>query len=274
MVVAGAWVVSSMNPGVRGFILFTVGLGLISGIMGINVSHELIHRVNNRLEPALGRAMLFTVFYGHWAIEHVAGHHARVATFEDPATAREGESFYRFWPRTVFGGFESARDIENGRLERKNLAKWGPRNRVLQYLAIQLGLVGGLALVFGPVAVPYYFLQAITAVTLLEAVNYLEHYGLVREKLPDGRYEKVTHRHSWNNSSRISNWYLFNLQRHSDHHAEAGRRYQTLRHFDDSPQLPFGYAFMVVMTFMPALWRHVMDRILGDHRSEAGREGG
>ncbi len=259
----GAYVVThrSLSPiELTGFVL---GVGVTSGALGINVSHELIHRVNNRLEPFLGRIMLATVCYLHWAVEHVRGHHRTVATPEDPATARRGESFYAFWPRTVFGGFRSALRLEAARVARLGAGRTGAfRNAVNRYLLIELLIVSALWGFFGAGAVLFFLAQSLVAVSLLEAVNYLEHYAMERKKVGNGRYEKVRPEHSWNSAHLLTNYFLFNLQRHSDHHYRPNRRYQILRDFRQSPQLPNGYAGMVLLALVPPLWRRVMDNRL------------
>lgn len=241
---------------------FTLSVGITSGALGINVSHELIHRIDNRLEPFLGRIMLATVCYLHWAIEHVRGHHRTVATPEDPATARRGESLYAFWPRTVFGGLRSARRLEQDRLARQGGGTGVLRNAVDRYILIELLILAGLWLWFGFGAVLFFLAQSFIAVSLLEAVNYLEHYGMERKRAEDGRYEKVRPEHSWNSGHLLTNYFLFNLQRHSDHHYRPNRRYQILRDSRTSPQLPNGYAGMVLLTLLPSLWRRIMDRRL------------
>jgi alkane 1-monooxygenase len=262
LVVWGAYVVThrSLTPiELTGFVL---SVGITSGALGINVSHELIHRVNNRLEPFLGKIMLATVCYLHWAIEHVRGHHRTVATPSDPATARRGESFYAFWPRTVLGGFQGAYHIEADRLSRQGKKLGRLQNTLHWYVAIEIVMVATFWWSFGFGAVLFFLAQSLVAVSLLEAVNYLEHYGMERKRLEDGRYEKVKPEHSWNSSHRITNYFLFNLQRHSDHHYRPNRRYQILRDFGQSPQLPNGYAGMVLLTLVPPLWRRVMDKRL------------
>ena len=255
----GAWVVSRGMLSPLEMIGFTLSMGISSGVMGINVAHELAHRVNGRLEPALSRVMLWTVFYIHWGLEHVVGHHRGVATPEDPATARIGESFYRFLPRTVFGAFNNAWEFEAARARKQGHAVWSRHNRMAVALAAYIALLLLVALVFGPLALGYFIFQAVAAFTLLEAVNYIEHYGLLREKRPDGSYSPVEPVHSWNSSNWLTNRFLFNLQRHSDHHYRPGRRYQVLRHHDESPQLPTGYAGMILVALAPPLWRKMID---------------
>ena len=278
-VIWAAYVVTRHSLGFVETVGFVFSVGITSGALGINVSHELVHRINNRFEPFLGRMMLATVGYLHWAVEHVKGHHRNVATPRDPATARLGESFYEFWPRTVIGGFRSAWEIEAQRLERKGRGIWSPHNAIVRYLVVEVFLVAGLAWAFGFGAVFFFIAQSLVAVSLLEVVNYLEHYGMERRKLEDGRYEKVTPLHSWNASHWVTNHFLFNLQRHSDHHASPAHRYQLLRHFEESPQLPNGYAGMVLLALVPPLWRRVMDGRVEAFRDkqgvgEAGREEG
>lgn len=267
MVLWGAYAVSLPNLSSLEWRGFTVSMGISSGVMGINVSHELQHRVNLKLEPLLARIMLWTVLYMHWAIEHVTGHHKNVATPEDPATARLGESFYAFWPRTVGGGFCDAWKIEAVRLRKKNKPAVSMQNRLIRYLVFESILAAAMLSVFGLSGLGYFLIQSLIAVTLLEIVNYVEHYGLVRQQLPDGRYEPVTFLHSWNNSNWLTNRFLFNLQRHSDHHYRPERRYQMLRHFAESPQLPTGYAGMLLIAAIPPLWRRMMDRRVREYRN-------
>jgi len=237
---------------------FTLSAGINGGALSINVAHELVHK-HNAWEKTLGKILLWTVGYTHWWLEHVSGHHARVSTRLDPATARLGESFYRFWPRTVFGSFFSAWSIERRRLERAKKPVWGTSNRILRYIAATLLLAFALWLLWGWRAVAFYVAQSIVAFSLLEAVNYLEHYGLLRREITPGVYERVMPRHSWNASERVTNYFLFNLQRHSDHHAHPARRYQILRHAEEAPQLPSGYAAMVLLVIVPGLWFKIMD---------------
>jgi alkane 1-monooxygenase len=273
MVIWGAYVVSESVLSHLETIGFIFSIGVSSGVMGINVSHELLHRVNLKAEPILARIMLWTVLYMHWAIEHVAGHHMKVATSEDPATARYGETFYAFWLRSVFGGMASAWNIEAARLKRKGIKVWSLKNRIIYYSMLELTLVIALFAVFGPGAVGYFITQSIIAFTLLEIINYVEHYGLLRTMGSDGRYESVTFLHAWNSSNWLTNRFLFNLQRHSDHHYKPDRRYQILRHFDASPQLPTGYAGMILLAAFPPLWRKVMDHRVREYQPMVKKDG-
>ncbi len=254
----GAWVVGRPASGYLECLALTVAVGISSGIMGINVAHELQHRIDSDLERFLARIMLLTVGYMHWAVEHIAGHHRHVATPRDPATARRGESVYRFLPRSVGGGFHSAWIIETERLLRLNRRPMSIHNRLLRYLLLELILLLALVVAFGWRALPYWLLQSLVAIVLLEVVNYVEHYGLMRHRRDDG-HEPVRVWHSWNSSNWLTNRFLFNLQRHSDHHFRPGYRYQLLRHHAASPQLPTGYAGMIVLALIPPLWRRVMD---------------
>ena len=193
-------------------------------------------------------------------VEHNRGHHANVATPNDPASSRLGESVWQFIPRSVAGGFRSAWRLERTRLLKTGRSPWSTDNHILQAWLFSAVLFGSLLLAFGWAAAPWLLLQACIAFGLLELVNYVEHYGLLRERLANGRFERCLPRHSWNSDRLVTNIFLFHLQRHSDHHANPGRRYQTLRSNDEAPQLPYGYATMVLLALIPALWRAVMDK--------------
>jgi len=245
----------------------SIGLALTMGVVGgiaINTAHELGHKRASS-EKWLSRVALAQTGYGHFFIEHNRGHHVKVATPEDPASARLGESFWTFLPRTVIGSLNSAWEIETVRLDRLGKPHWGIHNDILSAWAMTVVLFAGLAVVFGPVVLPYLLVQALVGFSLLEVVNYLEHYGLLRQKREDGRYERCLPEHSWNSNNVASNVLLYHLQRHSDHHANPTRRYQALRHVDEAPQLPTGYAGMIVLAWFPPLWRRVMDPRLLDH---------
>ncbi|MET0305287.1 MAG: alkane 1-monooxygenase [Solirubrobacterales bacterium] len=238
-------------------------MGMVSGI-AINTAHELGHKRAD-LEKWLSKVALAQSGYGHFFIEHNRGHHVRVATPEDPASARLGESFWAFLPRTVAGSLSSAWGLERARLKRMGHSPWSIHNDILQAWAMTVGLFALLAIAFGPVVLPFLLLQAVLGFSLLEVVNYLEHYGLMRQRKEDGRYERCRPEHSWNSNNVASNVLLYHLQRHSDHHANPTRRYQSLRHVDEAPQLPTGYAGMIVLAWFPPVWRRVMDRRLLDH---------
>ena len=259
LVVWGAWLFARGSLGLWEAAGLTVSVGVSSGVLGINASHELQHRVNNRTEVGLSRVILLTVGYMHWAIEHVVGHHRHVATPRDPASARFGESFYRFLPRSVIDGFQSACELESQRLRRLHKTPIGIHNRILRYLSAQMLFAVFLVSAWGWLALPFWLIQSAVAIILLEMINYIEHYGLQRQQQGDG-YGPVEVWHSWNSSHWLTNHFLFNLQRHADHHYRPGRRYPFLRHFDESPQLPTGYAGMILLALIPPLWRHIMDK--------------
>jgi alkane 1-monooxygenase len=240
-----------------------VTLAMVSGI-AIADAHELGHKRDN-LERWLSKIALAPTGYGHFYIEHNRGHHVRVSTPEDPASARMGESFYAFWPRTVLGSLRSAWRLEKARFGRLERSLWTLSNDLFNAWLMTIVLYGALIGIFGVTIVPYLLLQAVLGFSLLEVVNYLEHYGLLRQRREDGRYERCRASHSWNSNNVASNVLLYHLQRHSDHHAYPVRRYQALRHLDEAPQLPTGYAGMMVLALIPPLWNRVMDRRLIDH---------
>jgi alkane 1-monooxygenase len=247
--------------------LESLGLAFTVGVVGgiaINTAHELGHKRASS-ERWLSRVALAQTGYGHFFIEHNRGHHVRVATPEDPASSRLGESFWVFLPRTVSGSLRSAWEIEAARLDRLGRSQWGLHNDVLGAWAMTVGLFAVLTIAFGPVVLPYLLIQAVIGFSLLEVVNYLEHYGLRRNRREDGRYERCRPEHSWNSNNVASNVLLYHLQRHSDHHANPTRRYQALRHVEEAPQLPTGYAGMIVLAWFPPLWRRVMDPRLLHH---------
>lgn len=235
-----------------------LAVGISGGAVGITVAHELIHRASAG-ERAVGIALLALVGYAHFRIEHVRGHHVHVATPVDPATAAKGVSVYRFWFRSVFGGLASAARIEARRLRRKGRSVLSLSNRFILYALSTLGGAAAFGLALSPIATLFFVLQALVAFSLLEVVNYIEHYGLERRIRGDGSYERVGPAHSWNSPALLTNAFLINLQRHTDHHMDAGRRYQALRHIEEAPQLPAGYAAMVMLALVPPLWRRVID---------------
>ncbi|GAA1969159.1 alkane 1-monooxygenase [Catenulispora subtropica] len=262
--VTAAWIWSTGRLDTIDAVGLAVSVGTVGGI-GINTAHELGHK-KDELERWLSKVALAQTLYGHFYIEHNRGHHVRVATPEDPASSRLGESFYRFWPRSVAGSFRSGWHLEKARLERMGRKPWTLRNDVLNAWAMSLAGFGALIAVFGVRIVPFLLIQAVFGFSLLEVVNYLEHYGLLRQRNGE-RYERCAPRHSWNSNNIASNVLLYHLQRHSDHHANPTRRYQALRHFDDAPELPSGYATMIVLAYVTPLWRRVMDPKVVAHYS-------
>ena len=193
-----------------------------------------------------------------------------MATPEDPASSRLGESFWTFLPRTIVGSARSAWDLERTRLTAQGRRVFGFDNGVLVAWLLSVALFGGTIAVFGVKVIPFLAIQAMFGFSLLEVVNYLEHYGLMRQKTETGRYERCRPEHSWNSNHRASNVLLYHLERHSDHHAHPTRRYQVLRNFDDAPQLPNGYAGMILLAVVPPLWRRVMDpKVLAHYGGDA-----
>lgn len=242
----------------------TLSVGVVGGV-GINTAHELGHKKES-LERWLSKITLAQTFYGHFYIEHNRGHHARVATPEDPASSRYGEPFWAFLPRSVWGALTSSWEIEATRLRRRNERVWSIHNDVLNAWLMSVVLFGVLVAVFGWAVLPFLIIQAVYGFSLLETVNYLEHYGLLRAKAAGGkRYVRPTPEHSWNSDHIVTNIFLYHLQRHSDHHANPTRRYQTLRSMDGAPNLPSGYASMIGLAYFPPLWRKVMDHRVLDH---------
>ncbi|TFV55203.1 alkane 1-monooxygenase [Mycobacterium sp. PS03-16] len=264
----GGWLSMSLSDKIG----LMVTVGIIGGV-AITTAHELGHR-RERIEKRLSKIALAQTCYGHFFVEHNRGHHAKVATLEDPATSRFGESLYAFIPRSVCGSVRSAWRIERARFRRMGRSPVSRDNDVLSAWAMSAGLYVVLAVWFGPVVLPYLAGQAVIGFCLLETVNYLEHYGLRRQKLANGRYERVRACHSWNSNTVVANVFLFHLQRHSDHHAHPLRRYQSLRHADEAPQLPAGYATMILLALVPPLWRRVMDwRVIEHYGGDLTRVG-
>lgn len=247
-----------------------LALGFASAL-AINSGHELGHK-RDRLEQVLAMISLAVSGYGHFRIEHNLGHHVQVATPEDSSSARMGESVYRFARREIPGAMLRGWRLEVERLRRGGRPAWSPENEILQALGVTLLLQGGLVAWLGWGALPWLALHNLWAWFQLTGVNYIEHYGLLRLKLAGDRYEHCRPRHSWNSNHTVSNLMLFHLQRHSDHHSHAERRYQSLRHFDEAPQLPTGYMGMLMLSYVPALYFRVMDpRLLAQAGGDLGR---
>ncbi len=253
---------------------FTLSFSLVTGGIGITVAHELGHK-KSPMERFYSQLLLMTVCYMHFYVEHNRGHHVLVATPEDPATSRKSENFYSFWVRSVFWGYIHAWKLEIERLKRKGLPALHPGNTMIWFALLPVLLGAVLTLAFSPAVginwnIPlFFFAQSLLAFTLLELVNYVEHYGIMRKQTADGRYERVNPMHSWNSSHLISNFFLFQLQRHSDHHANAIKRYQVLNHYDQSPQLPFGYPTMIIIALFPPLWFRMMNPRLKEWEGKA-----
>lgn len=256
-VIWGTWVAAHGDLPWYDVFGLAITIAMVTGV-SINTGHELGHKTD-KVEQWLAKIALAPTFYGHFFVEHNRGHHVRVATPEDPASSRFGESFWAFLPRTMIGSLKSAWEIEAKRLRRNGQPVWSIHNNNLNAWAMTVILFGGLMLWLGWSVLPFLLLQAFVGASLLEVVNYLEHYGLLREKRADGTYERCQPRHSWNSNHTASNVFLYQLQRHSDHHANPTRSYQSLRHFDEAPQLPTGYAGMILLAYMTPLWFKIMN---------------
>jgi alkane 1-monooxygenase len=262
-----SWLGFDGGLGWFGKIGLAFSVGALGGV-GINTAHEMGHKKES-LERWLAKITLAQTFYGHFYIEHNRGHHVRVATPEDPASSRFGQTFWEFLPRTVWGSLKSSWELEAQRMRRTGRSPWNPKtywqNDVLNSWAMSAVLFGALIAVFGPAAIPFLLIQAVYGFSLLESVNYMEHYGLLRQKTESGRYERCAPVHSWNSDHLVTNLFLYHLQRHSDHHANPTRRYQTLRSMQGAPNLPTGYASLIGVTYVPALWRKLMDHRVLEH---------
>jgi alkane 1-monooxygenase len=236
------------------------GLGVISGTIGINYAHELMHQKPAH-ERWLADILLGSVLYSHFRSEHLLVHHRYVGTRRDPVTARYNEGFHRFFPRVLRESLSSAWGAEAAMLARKRLPTWDGSNPFWRYLALQAGFLALALLVGGWVGLLMFLNQAFVAIWQLELINYVEHYGLTRKHLGDGKYEHVQPRHSWNAAQKASNWLLINLQRHSDHHYKPDRRFPLLQTYteDMAPQLPYGYPVMTAVAMVPPLWRRMMN---------------
>ncbi len=266
----GAWFVARNPLPWHGLLAMVLISGSIGGFC-INLAHELGHK-NTALETWLARISLAPTGYGHFTVEHNRGHHRDVATPPDPASSRMGESIYRFVLREMPGAFIRAWALEKDRLQRLGQATWSWHNAILQPAAITLALWLALLVWLGLQILPFLVAASFWANFQLTSANYVEHYGLLRLRDANGRLEPCRPHHSWNSNHIFSNWALFHLQRHSDHHAHPLRRYQSLRHFDQLPRLPSGYFGMFVVAYCPPLWRRLMDeRLLASVGRDAAR---
>lgn len=240
------------------YIGFLLNMGVVLGTLGINVAHELGHR-HDTLSRSIARLLLIPALYGHFTIEHNWGHHVRVGTPEDPATARKGESIYSFWWRSVTGSYLHAWKLEHHRLAKKGRTWLSPHNELIWMTLIQilylcvLYFLGGVFLVLSGMVI------ALLGILLLESVNYIEHYGILRNRTVEGQYEKQSARHSWNSNHELGRIFLYELTRHADHHLKPTRKYQVLRHLDESPQLPYGYPGSIVLALLPPVWFAIMN---------------
>ena len=237
-------------------------LGICCGTFGINVAHELGHR-NGRLPQLAAKTLLLSSLYMHFIIEHNFGHHRHVATKNDPASSRKNQTVYAFWLQSIPGSWKSAWEIENRRISKKDLSPFN--NQMWHFVGVQSFLMMSIAVIFGGIALLSFVLSALIGILLLETINYLEHYGLERAETKRGRFERVQPHHSWNCNRSVGRLVLFELTRHSDHHAHAKRPYQILKHYEDAPQLPAGYPAMIVLALFPPLWFAIMNPTLDAH---------
>ncbi|MFW1689655.1 alkane 1-monooxygenase [Acinetobacter ursingii] len=261
--VYACYIASSKETSFLDKILIGISMGAVNGI-AINTAHELSHK-QDRIDHLLSHMALVPTGYNHFRVEHPYGHHKRAATPEDPASSQMGETFYEFWPRTVLGSLKSAIEIETNRLKRKGKQFWSKDNELLQGWAMSATFHASMVKLFGKGAIPYLATQAFYGISLFEIINYIEHYGLLRQKKADGNYERTMPEHSWNNNNIVTNLFLYQLQRHSDHHAYPTRPFQALRHFDEAPELPSGYASMLLPALIPSMWFKMMDKRVFDH---------
>lgn len=235
------------------------GMGIMCGVIGINVGHELGHR-NNRFDEFIGESLLLSSLNTHFLPYHNGGHHYNVATPKDAATARKNEPLYLFWIRSHFSSYAEAWKLENKRMKENNRSWLHPQNRMVMYTLCNLILLSTLFLFFGKFVLLSFIAAAVSGIILLETVNYIEHYGLLRAKNKFGRYERVKRNHSWNSDHQVGQVLLFNLSRHSDHHYNGSKHYQLLKSLPESPQMPTGYPGMMLLSLIPPLWFWVMNK--------------
>jgi alkane 1-monooxygenase len=258
----GCYIASLGSLSTIDLIGLVLSLGAMGAVLAINPAHELIHR-NSSLERNIGGLLLAAVGYGAFKVEHVRGHHLYAATSKDTASAEKGDNVFAFTIRSFLGTMTNAHALENQRLKRNGLqvnnVQWWLKNEIIRWNIISVLLALSVAMVLGPVALLVFVFAGLGSIFELEVINYIEHYGLRRKTLENGRYEPVKEQHSWNTNTLGANVFLFNLQRHSDHHAHAGKDYLHLSSIASAPQLPFGYSVMFLVALCPPLWRRLMD---------------
>lgn len=241
------------------FIGLILSVGIVLGVNGINVAHELGHRQSTN-ERFIGKALLLPSLYMHFYIEHNFGHHLHAATPEDPATARYNQSVYSFWITSVFRQYGNAWNIQLKLLKNGKKGFFSAKNDMFWYILLQICYLFTMFTLFGTLGLIFAFSAAIIGFILLETVNYIEHYGLLRLKTKSGRYERVKEIHSWNSNHVIGRIVLYELTRHSDHHFKSSKKYQVLDCHDESPQMPYGYPTSMVLAMLPPLWFKIMNK--------------
>lgn len=260
MIFGGVWAAAQGHLTEREANWLLVGVGIASGTVGINYAHELVHS-KVKAERFLGEILLTSVCYGHFATEHVYNHHRYVGTPKDPVTSRYGELVYAFLVRAIWGTATSAWKIDAEHQRKRGNTAYGLKNPWWRHIAMSTGFAAIGYAIAGWYGVGMFLLQAVVAIIQLEAVNYVQHYGLTRKHLGGGKYEHTKPRHSWNSSHSMTNLLLINLQRHSDHHYKPDRRYPLLQTYgeEEAPQLPYGYPLMVMVALIPPLWFGMMN---------------
>jgi alkane 1-monooxygenase len=236
-----------------------ISLGIVNSILGFTLAHEFIHRINKK-EQLAGYFLLLQNNYMHYGIEHVHGHHVYACTPEDPHTAHVGESVYEFLPRAIFGTYKNAITIEKKRLSRQHSKAKFLYNRMLWFGVLQIVLMAIIFLVLGLSALLFFVFQNMVAIVLLHIINYLQHYGLMRQVNDEGRYERINAHHAWNTGRKNTSLNLFQLENHADHHMHPGKSFEKLEHTNDSPAHPAGYSFMVLLSLIPPLWFKIMNK--------------
>ena len=253
------WSLTHYNYSTAEIIGLTFSVGIAVGSNGINVAHELGHR-NSRAEKTLAKILLIPALYMHFYVEHNYGHHLKAATAEDPASAKYNQTLYSFWCTSMVRQYGSAWNIQRNLLQRGQHSFFSIQNDMLYYTLIQLIYIGSVFFFLGPLAGGIAIAVGITSAILLETINYIEHYGLRRNKTKSGRYERVSEIHSWNSNHIMGRVILYELTRHSDHHHKATKKYQTLAYHDVSPQLPYGYPTSMLLALFPPLWFAIMNK--------------
>jgi len=262
-VVSGAWLVSVMELPLWALLGAGIAVGSVNGV-GFIASHELLHR-RSRLAQWGARWALSPTLYGHFMAEHVRGHHKAVCTPPDPTSSRMGENYWYYLVRALVTGFQSAWHIEAQRLRKKGRSMWSLENENFLAWSASLLLFAGLILFFGAVILPYLLLQAIYGVILLEVTNYIEHYGMLRKKLSNGEYERFTHAHAWDSNHLVCSLFIYQLQRHADHHVNPNRPYHLLQSEPQTPQLPASYVTLMLVAYVPPLWFRLMNPMVIRH---------